>query len=76
MDHDPRQRFGAAVRARRRVLAWSQEELADRATLDRTYVSGIERGIRNPSLLTQQRLADALGVTLEQLYAMPVEGGG
>lgn len=74
MKEDPRKRFGAAVRARRRELAWSQEELADRATLDRTYVSGIERGVRNPSLLTQQRLADALGVELSRLYAFPAEG--
>lgn len=64
---DLRKVFGAAVRSRRRTLGWSQEELGDRADLDRTYVSGIERGIRNPSLLTQQRIADALGVTVRDL---------
>jgi transcriptional regulator with XRE-family HTH domain len=40
----------------------SQEELADRARLDRTYVSGVERGIRNPTVLVLQDLAGALGV--------------
>jgi transcriptional regulator with XRE-family HTH domain len=52
---------------RRRALGWSQEELAERAGLDRTYVSGLERGVRNPSLLSQQRIADALGVQLHEL---------
>ncbi len=42
--------FGSAVRALREKLEFSQEELAHRAGLDRTYVSGIERGVRNPTL--------------------------
>jgi transcriptional regulator with XRE-family HTH domain len=42
----------------------SQERLAQLANLDRTYVSGIERGERNPSLENLLRLADALGVSL------------
>jgi transcriptional regulator with XRE-family HTH domain len=67
MARDVRERFGAAVRARRRALGISQEELGERAQLDRTYVSGVERGIRNPSLLIQQRLADALETRLSEL---------
>lgn len=40
----------------------SQEELGVLAGLDRTYISGLERGVRNPTLKTIDRIADALGV--------------
>lgn len=54
--------FGTAVRARRVALELSQEELGIRAgEMDRTYVSGIERGVRNPTLKIIGRLAKALG---------------
>jgi transcriptional regulator with XRE-family HTH domain len=46
----------------------SQEELAARAGLDRTYVSGIERGVRNLSLANVEAVAKGLGMTLEQLF--------
>jgi transcriptional regulator with XRE-family HTH domain len=49
--------------------ALSQEELADRADLDRTYVSGIERKKRNLGIRNIQRIADALGVDVRQLFA-------
>ena len=52
--------FGAAVREAREKLGISQEELGFEAELDRTYVSGIERGVRNPTLKTMQRLCRAL----------------
>lgn len=44
--------FGRAVRRQREELAISQEELGFRSELDRTYISGIERGVRNPTLLS------------------------
>lgn len=47
----------------------SQEELAQAAGLDRTYVSGIERGERNPSLTSLLRLADSLGTRVADLAA-------
>ncbi len=56
------QRFGARVRAERERLHISQEELADRAGVHRTYVGGVERGERNVGLLNMLRLARALGV--------------
>lgn len=52
--------FGGAVRAFREQLGVSQEELGFRSGLDRTYVSGIERGVRNPTLRIIKLLADAL----------------
>jgi transcriptional regulator with XRE-family HTH domain len=45
----------------------SQEQLAAKAGLDRTYVSGVERGTRNPSLQTAERIARALGTTVAKL---------
>lgn len=61
--------FGPAVRRHRELLRLSQEDLADRSGLDRTYISGVERGIRNPTLQVMQKLADALGVDLDVLFA-------
>ncbi|MEV0269702.1 helix-turn-helix transcriptional regulator [Hamadaea sp. NPDC050747] len=59
--------FGLAVRRARTELGMSQERLAAIAGLDRTYVSGLERGKRNPTLTTQKRLAAALGVSIADL---------
>lgn len=61
------QAFGRAVRAVRERRGLSQEALGFEADLDRTYVSGVERGIRNPTLTTILRLADALDVQPSRL---------
>ncbi len=61
--------LGPAVRQHRALLRLSQEQLAERAGLDRTYVSGVERGRRNPTLDVLQRLANALGSDLDVLFA-------
>jgi transcriptional regulator with XRE-family HTH domain len=60
--------FGAAVRFLRKGLGISQEELAGRAGLHRTYVADVERGARNLSLASIDKLAQALGVTLPALF--------
>ncbi len=62
-----RVRFGLAVRKRRQELSISQEELADRAELHRTYISDIERGRRNLSLDNIEKLALALELSLSEL---------
>ena len=59
--------FGLNVRRQREVRNLTQEDLAEKAGLHSTYVSGIERGVRNPSLVIISRLAKALGVTVSQL---------
>jgi transcriptional regulator with XRE-family HTH domain len=59
---------GPSIRILRERAGISQEELAGRAGLDRTYVSGIERGRRNPSVKSLQRVADALDVGLDLLF--------
>lgn len=60
--------IGDAVRALRAKSGLSQEEFAHRAGLDRTYVSGIERGVRNPTVASLQRVSDALGITLDVIF--------
>lgn len=61
--------FGPAVRRHRKVLRLSQEELADRAEIDRTYISGVERGRRNPTLEVMQRIAQSLGSDLDVIFS-------
>lgn len=61
--------FGPAIRRHRELLRLSQEDLGHRSGLDRTYISGVERGVRNPTLQVMQRMADALGVDLDVLFA-------
>lgn len=60
--------FGKRLQALRKEKGYSQEELGFRAHLDRTYVSGIERGIRNPALKNIARLAQALEVEVIELF--------
>jgi len=64
---DLRPAFGRRVRALRERRGLSQEQLAERAGLHWTYVSGIERGTRNPGLNTLGRLSRALDVPLSRL---------
>ena len=65
---DPRVVLGRVVHRHRIALGISQEDFADRTGLDRTYVSGIERGVRNPTLLVLWRLAKAFGISPRQLF--------
>jgi transcriptional regulator with XRE-family HTH domain len=55
------------IRAARKRLNLSQEELAARAEIDRTYVSGIERQVRNPTITAVAKFAAALETTTAQL---------
>ena len=60
--------FGKAVRRRRRELDLSQEVLAERAGMNRTYVSSVERGERNPTLESIDQFARALNITVSRLF--------
>jgi len=60
-------RFGQRVKSLRLEKGWSQEELARRADLHRTYIGSIERHERNVSLLNVQRIAKALKVNIKDL---------
>lgn len=68
MAKDPRVLLGQRVRALRRAQRVSQEELASRAGVHRTYLGGVERGERNPSLRNITRIAQALGVGPGELF--------
>jgi len=59
--------FGNLVKQRRIALGISQEELGFRANLDRTYISGLERGVRNPSLTALFSLATGLDLEVSEL---------
>lgn len=59
---DMRERVGRNLRHLRQKAGLSQEELAFRAELNRGYINGIERFVRNPTVLVIQKLADALDI--------------
>ena len=59
--------FGQQIVEHRKALGISQEELAFRSDLDRTYISGLERGVRNPSLTAVVKVAHGLGITTDKL---------
>jgi transcriptional regulator with XRE-family HTH domain len=60
--------FGARAKELRDAVGATQETLAARAGLDRSYVAGIEAGLRNPSIKAVAKLARGLGVTLSELF--------
>jgi CheY-like chemotaxis protein len=68
--------FGRAVKDKRVEMGISQEELADRAGLHRTYISDVERGVRNVSLESIAKLARALELSLSRLFAQAGHGTG
>lgn len=59
--------FGRNVARFRTKVGFTQDKLAEKADLDRTYLSGIERGVRNPGIKVVIRLARALTVSLDDL---------
>lgn len=64
---DARHRLAVNMKRLRKERGWSQETLADEAGLDRTYISGIERVVRNPTVTVIERLSIALGCSLGSL---------
>lgn len=64
---DVRDRLAANMKRLRKERGWSQEALADAAALDRTYISGIERKVKNPTITVADRIAVALGCRLGDL---------
>ena len=64
---DIRERVGLNLQRLRREAGLSQEELADRSRVHQTYLSGVERGVRNPTVSVLQRIAQALGLDVEDV---------
>lgn len=67
--------FGQNVRLAREKKGWSQDRLSDESGLHRTYISGIERGVRNPTIEIVQQVAVALDVDIQELFAEPKAKG-
>lgn len=61
--------LGRRVRALRETQSLTQEQLGEKADLDQTYISDIERGERNPSVLIVGQLAKAFRLSLAELFA-------
>ena len=61
--------LGRRIRQLRNIKGWSQEYLADEAGMHRTYLWGIEQGVRNPSIRHVTQIADALGVSVASLFS-------
>lgn len=61
------QKLGKNVKQLRKEAELSQEELGEITGLDRTYISGVERGVRNPSLQTLEKLAKALKISVSDM---------
>ena len=64
---DIKRQIGLKIQKLRHVMGWSQEELADRSGLHRTYISGVERGVRNPTVTVVAVIATALNVPPHRL---------
>lgn len=64
---DVRSRLAANMKSLRKERGWSQEALAGEAGLDRTYISGIERKVKNPTIVVVERISDALECNLGEL---------
>ena len=65
-------RLAERIKTLRAAKDWSQEVLAERASMQRSYVADLERGSRNPSVRTLVKIANAFKVTLKELF----EDGG
>lgn len=72
LNYNPRERFGRHLAAFRRARGWSQEALALESGLARSYLSGVERGVRNIALVNICKLAQTLDVTPAELMAFDV----
>jgi len=67
---DIRERFGFAVKVRREELGLTQEDLAHKAGIHRTYLSDVERGTRNLSLINIELLASSLSMPISELFKL------
>ena len=73
MHMDILKHLGKRVHELRVQAGWSQESFADLTGLHRTYISGIERGLRNPTLLIVERLAKAFSISPSELLKVDIK---
>lgn len=60
--------LGLRIKYLRSIKKWSQEDLALEANINKNYISDIERGTRNPTLMILERIANALDISLSELF--------
>lgn len=72
---DVRRQVGLNVLRLRKERGWSQEDLAFEANLHRTYISGVERGVRNPTVLVLAEIAAAFEIPASMLLEEPKPSG-
>lgn len=60
--------LGANIRLARERKGWSQDKLSEESGLHRTYISGIERGVRNPTIEIVHKISSTLGVSIGELF--------
>lgn len=63
-----KEKVGKRIKYLRNQLGMSQEELSDKADIDRTYITSVENGKRNISIVNIEKIANALGVSLSKLF--------
>lgn len=62
--------LGKAIKKRRIELNFSQEDLAERSNLHRTYISDVERGIRNVTIITLSKILSALKLSFQEFFSI------
>lgn len=62
------EKIGSRIKELRNSLGLSQEKLALKADIDRTYLAGIEQGKRNPSIKSLEKIVEALGVSFSEFF--------
>lgn len=67
MPHNQKQSIGRILRRKREALGISQEELAARSEVDRSYISILERGLKSPTIETLEKICAALGTLPERI---------
>jgi len=67
LEREVKKKFGSKVRSLRDKRGFSQEQFAKELEIDRSYISGIERGVRNPTLTMMARIAKGLSVRMKDL---------
>ena len=72
---DIRRQLGLNLQRARRAKEWSQEDLAFESGIHRTYISGLERGVRNPTIMIIAKLAATLGTSSGELLDTPPRKG-
>lgn len=69
MHTDVLHQLGTRIREKRKSLGWTQEDLADHASIDRSYIGGVERGERNLTFTVLCQICSALGCDVAALTA-------